>query len=337
MTGLRVSPASTAATARSLRPCSSLNLLPARPLQLLGVRPVPARHITHASSSRDDSGPAATAYLEAAVPSDQRPVNELRELKDDTLYSWGKLELTDYLLRLGGVFAFFTAAVGGPIAFQTFSPMAQPIEWILSATVGSLVVVALVVVRIFLGWSYVSERLLSAAYPYEETGWYDGQMFVKPPEVLTRDRLLGMYETKPVLQKLKRTMIGSGVALLASSVLLYGLISSESDDNGMYGRGAAVGAPRQVTSAGIIFSKDVKDLSVLREDDELAAREAEAAGGGYRRLYGMVDDELAASEAEAAGEAAGGVPGYCWDRYLRAQAGGGLCEKFDAAGITMAK
>jgi hypothetical protein len=83
----------------------------------------------------------------------------------------GSLELTDYLLRLGGIFAFFTAAVGGPISFQTFSPMAQPVEWILSATVGSLVVVALVVVRIFLGWSYVSERLLSAAYPYEETGW----------------------------------------------------------------------------------------------------------------------------------------------------------------------
>ncbi len=28
------------------------------------------------------------AYLEAAVPSDQRPVNELKQLKDDLLYSW---------------------------------------------------------------------------------------------------------------------------------------------------------------------------------------------------------------------------------------------------------
>jgi len=32
------------------------------------------------------------------------------------------------------------------------------------------------------------------AVDYEETGWYDGEVFVKPPEVLTRDRLLGMYE-----------------------------------------------------------------------------------------------------------------------------------------------
>ena len=31
---------------------------------------------------------------------------------------------------------------------------------------------------------------------YEETGWYDGQVFVKPPEVLARDRLLGSYEVR---------------------------------------------------------------------------------------------------------------------------------------------
>ena len=36
---------------------------------------------------------------------------------------------------------------------------------------------------IFQGWSYVGNRLLSAVVPYEETGWYDGQLWVKPPEV----------------------------------------------------------------------------------------------------------------------------------------------------------
>ncbi len=47
----------------------------------------------------------------------------------------------------------------------------QPLEFVLSASVGSLLVVAVVVLRIYLGWSYVGERLLSAAVPYEETGW----------------------------------------------------------------------------------------------------------------------------------------------------------------------
>jgi hypothetical protein len=47
----------------------------------------------------------------------------------------------------------------------------QPIEFILSASVGSLLVVAIAIVRIFLGWQYVGNRLLSAAVEYEETGW----------------------------------------------------------------------------------------------------------------------------------------------------------------------
>lgn len=29
----------------------------------------------------------------------------------------------------------------------------------------------------------MGDRLLSAVIPYEESGWYDGQMWVKPPEV----------------------------------------------------------------------------------------------------------------------------------------------------------
>ena len=74
--------------------------------------------------------------------------------------------------------------------------MSQPAEFCLSAGLGSLLVVAVAVLRIYLGWAYVGDRLLSAAVEYEETGWYDGQVFVKPPEVLARDRLLGSYEVR---------------------------------------------------------------------------------------------------------------------------------------------
>ena len=58
-------------------------------------------------------------------------------------------------------------------------------------------------------------------------------------EVLTRDRLLGMYETKPVLQKLRVTLIGSGVILFTSAALLFGIIRAEADEDGMYGRGSS--------------------------------------------------------------------------------------------------
>lgn len=175
---------------------------------------------------------------------------------------------------------------------------------------------------------------------------YDGQMFVKPPELLTRDRLLGMYETKPVLQKLKSTLIGSGVALLASSVLLFGLINAQTDEDGMYGRSAARG-PRQITpDGGIIFSKEV---CVCGGGARGAKNDGLATLNFYFRRSGCCfgytiqcphgsplnsscrscstsppspllqvsdlnslryDDELASKEAAAAGN----IPGYCYGK-----------------------
>jgi Conserved in the green lineage and diatoms 27 len=64
---------------------------------------------------------------------------------------------------------------------------------------------------------------------------YDGQTFVKPPEVLTRDRLLGLYEVKPILQRLKLTLLGAGTTLMATAAALAVLISASADSDGVYG------------------------------------------------------------------------------------------------------
>lgn len=240
--------------------------------------------------------------MEAAVPREQRPVNELQQLKDTPLLAWATLDLPQYAQRLlilyGGVFLL----LGGPIAAQTFDPLDQPLEFFLSGSTGSLLVVAVAALRIFLGWKYVGDRLLTASLEYEETGWYDGQVFVKPPEVLTRDRLLGTYEVKPVLARLRTTLQGVGVALMATAVTLTVLINSQLDADGAYGRGSARKLA-QVTPTGILYSSRVKDMADLAADDEAAELEAAAQGG---------------------------IPGYCGDRYFKAFAGGErVCEKFE--------
>ncbi len=47
----------------------------------------------------------------------------------------------------------------------------QPLEFFLSASTGSLLVVAVAALRIYLAWKYVGDRLLTASLEYEETGW----------------------------------------------------------------------------------------------------------------------------------------------------------------------
>ncbi|MEO1210937.1 MAG: CGLD27 family protein, partial [Cyanobacteria bacterium J06638_20] len=58
---------------------------------------------------------------------------------------------------------------------------------------------------------------------YEESGWYDGQTWTKPEEVLQRDRLIVTYQIQPILQRLLRTY-GVFGGLILSSVLFWQLL-----------------------------------------------------------------------------------------------------------------
>jgi hypothetical protein len=106
-----------------------------------------------------------------------------------------------------------------PIAAASFSPMKKPVFFALASGLGAMLLLALVLSRILLGWYYIRDRLQSDKVIYEESGWYDGQVWEKPPEVLTRDRLIVAYQVNPILQRLKKTAF-----LLVGLISLDGLI-----------------------------------------------------------------------------------------------------------------
>ncbi|KAG6768157.1 hypothetical protein POTOM_027054 [Populus tomentosa] len=205
-----------------------------------------------------------------------RKVNEYSSLKEGPLYSWGELGPGPFLLRLGGLWLATFTVLGVPIAAATFNPSR--------------------------GWSYVGDRLLSAVIPYEESGWYDGQMWVKPTEVLARDRLLGSYKVKPVIKMLKQTLVGTG-ALLVTAVMLF--IFATPVEDFFQTTFATKENPSIDPASGENTKYNVRKEELLRLPVEVKA-----------------DDDLAA----AAAKAAGGRPVYCRDRYYRALAGGQYCK-----------
>lgn len=238
--------------------------------------------------------------LEIEVPFEQRPVNEYSSLKDGPLYSWGELSPGAFLRRLGGLWLVTFTVLGVPIAAASFNPSKDPLRFLLAAGTGTLFLVSLIVLRIYLGWSYVGDRLLSAVIPYEESGWYDGQMWVKPPEILARDRLLGSYKVKPVIKLLKQTLVGTGV-LLVTAVSLFTFATPVEDF--IEKTFSLKENPSSVAATSTKFNIRKEDLVRL------------PAGV-------QTDDDLAA----AAAEAADGRPVYCRDRYYRALAGGQYCK-----------
>lgn len=240
--------------------------------------------------------------LEIEVPFEQRPVNEYSSLKEGPLYSWGELGPGPFLLRLGGLWLATFTVLGVPIAAATFNPSREPLRFVLAAGTGTLFLVSLIILRIYLGWSYVGDRLLSAVIPYEESGWYDGQMWVKPTEVLARDRLLGSYKVKPVIKMLKQTLVGTG-ALLVTAVMLF--IFATPVEDFFQTTFATKENPSIDPASGKNTKYNVRKEELLRLPVEVKA-----------------DDDLAA----AAAKAAGGRPVYCRDRYYRALAGGQYCK-----------
>jgi hypothetical protein len=152
------------------------------------------------------------------VPAEQQPLNEYDQLKTSWLFRESTLEWSKYIKTIAciGVFSWLVAA---PVAAASFSPQKHIANFILSSAAGASVGVVLALLRLYLGWSYIRERLASPIIFYEESGWYDGQTWTKPQEVLARDRLIVTYSIKPILQRLQISFAGLAVLLVAGTIV----------------------------------------------------------------------------------------------------------------------
>lgn len=154
------------------------------------------------------------------VPAEQQPLNEYQELKDSWSFRWVTLELGGYIKKLAWIWGLGWF-VAGPMAAASFAPGKYPTKFILMGAAGASLGVVLALVRLYLGWSYVRSRLENQQVFYEESGWYDGQCWTKPEEILTRDRLIVTYQVQPILQRLQRTFVLLALFFFAGSLTWY--------------------------------------------------------------------------------------------------------------------
>ncbi|WP_448380284.1 CGLD27 family protein [Gloeomargarita sp.] len=152
------------------------------------------------------------------VPTEQQPLHEYQALRDSWFYRWPTLEGWAYGWRLGGV-AGLGALIALPVAAASFDPQTQPLAFILAAVAGTGVLPGWLLLHLYLGWRYVRQRLASRVIVYEESGWYDGRTWEKPPTVLLQEQLVSAYQVEPLLQRLRRSLVGLGMLYAAVGVL----------------------------------------------------------------------------------------------------------------------
>ncbi len=151
------------------------------------------------------------------VPLEQQPLNEYKELAESWFFRWATFDLSPFVRKLVWVWVW-SWAIAGPIAAASFIPAKYPGQFLLTGAGGATLLLSLVLLRLYLGWFYIRSRLANATVFYEESGWYDGQTWTKPPEILTQDKLVVNYQVEPILQRLRRTFAVLAMLLLGGGM-----------------------------------------------------------------------------------------------------------------------
>ena len=151
------------------------------------------------------------------VPLEQQPTNEFIELSKSVIFSWPKTKKSLIIVLFKfwiGTFILFLVISSGSIYFKK-----SILKYILLSFFSSLSIPFLISLRLYLGWNHVFKRLNSESVEYEESGWYDGQVWVKPLVLKERESLIASNEVKPILKNL--IQISSIISVLALSGILF--------------------------------------------------------------------------------------------------------------------
>ena len=153
------------------------------------------------------------------VPKEQQPTNEFLELSNSKIFALAKNSKKFSIILISFwllAFLIFLVISSGSNYFNTYL-----LKYIFLSFFGSLSIPLLITIRLFLGWSHIYKRLTSENIEYEESGWYDGQIWTKPIELKEKESLIASIEVKPILKNLKQ------VTSVIISLILIGILISQ--------------------------------------------------------------------------------------------------------------
>ena len=156
------------------------------------------------------------SYSKCPVPKEQQPTNEFLELSNSMVFSLPKSDkkYTLVLLSIWSIcFLLFLIIASGSVYFNE-----NNLKYILISFVSSLSAPLLISIRLLLGWEHIYKRLISEKVEYEESGWYDGQIWIKPIQLKEKECLIASIEVKPILKKLYQ------ITSIIFSMILLGIL-----------------------------------------------------------------------------------------------------------------
>ena len=144
------------------------------------------------------------------VPPEQRPLQEYEQLLASWFFVWQSQDLPG-LLRPLATSWLLLLPVSILVASGSWVLRHHLAQLVLAGMIAAVALPMLLLVRQWLGWKYVHRRLVSERVEYEESGWYDGQVWEKPLAWRQQDLLVAQHQVQPVLRRLQQ---GAALAII---------------------------------------------------------------------------------------------------------------------------
>ncbi len=153
------------------------------------------------------------------VPNNQRPLNEFNSIRNSWIISWPLLERYIFYRNLLYSWIFITP-ISFIISYGSNYLKNNIFDLTIISLTSSLLFPILLLARQWLSWIYIYKRLNSENIEYEESGWYDGQVWEKPIDWRAKDLLIAQHQVKPILNHLLILTILLIVAVLISLLFI---------------------------------------------------------------------------------------------------------------------
>jgi hypothetical protein len=142
-------------------------------------------------------------FLFCSIPQNQKPINEYIEIKENKFFNWSLFSEKFFLRQILLLHSFFFLIC----FFLTFS-----LDKNLSLI--TLILIFFSVLILYFIWENLNRKLVTARLTYEESSWFDSELWEKETFLLRNDRLISYFKLKPLKKRILRVMIFQSLLIL---------------------------------------------------------------------------------------------------------------------------
>lgn len=153
------------------------------------------------------------------VPKEQRPINEYMKLVQSNFFNWPLLSQINLKIKIRRTFILvFILLLPFSTLFFDFTKF--PLKFLLVNSTESFFFILLIIIRLFVSWHYIKQRLNESTIFYEESSWYDGQIWTKSKNILFQEKFIYKYQVLPILKKINYILLETFSLFLSFLILI---------------------------------------------------------------------------------------------------------------------